>query len=233
MKWFTFLKVFLFLKLSLVVQSANVIVPWESSSLKYSNVFTVFLGDIIHFEPCGDSESSNLIYTNSRDVFTRCTPQENVSSEVAYHYIGNCNNPLSELTVVANSGAITFVPFEIYGSYFFLSNDNSDCENGVKAVLVVLENRPITDEPPAVSTVPGPTASSNTQSSSPTADNPGLSLPVLATIVILSTVGIAGAGFAVCFVTLTLCYCKDKRKWEEIDETQRSNLHNVMVFGPQ
>ena len=50
--------------------------------------FIVLLGDDILFEPCGDSNHSNLFYTNSKEVFENCTPESDVSGDVMYTEIG-------------------------------------------------------------------------------------------------------------------------------------------------
>ena len=58
------------------------------SFLCLRRTFTVLLGDDILFEPCGDSPFSNLIYTNSKEVFEQCIPASNVSADVMYTEIG-------------------------------------------------------------------------------------------------------------------------------------------------
>ena len=105
-----------------------VYIPWNSESLKNNNVFIVQVGDLLVFKPCGDSEGTNLIYTNAEEVFEECTPQKNVSSEIRYVYIGTCvNNSWGELKLHMNEAR----------TLYLLSDYESECENGLKAMIVV------------------------------------------------------------------------------------------------
>ena len=56
--------------------------------LCFRNEFTVLLGDTIFFQPCGDSQGTNLIFTDNREVFEQCIPQSNITSDIIYNYIG-------------------------------------------------------------------------------------------------------------------------------------------------
>ena len=121
----------------------EIVIPWTSSSFD-SGVFVVLLGDDILFHPCGDSNLTNLVYTNSKEVFEQFTPPNNISSDVIYDYVGGCSNRSGQLAVLVRTGivGVSYVTFENYGTFFFLSDYGSDCQNGWKAVVIVSEVRP-------------------------------------------------------------------------------------------
>ena len=54
----------------------------------FRNMFTVLLGDKIIFQPCGDSNGTNLVYTNNKTVFEQCIPESDTSSGTFYNHIG-------------------------------------------------------------------------------------------------------------------------------------------------
>ena len=106
------------------------------------------------------------------------------SSDIQYSLIRSCFNPSGNLLLPVRTGipGIGFVAFEAHGAYYFLSDVDFECENGVKAVVVVSENRPLTDQPP-----PGDQDSEQCPGGSlPPADDSGadqvITLPLLATI---------------------------------------------------
>ena len=55
---------------------------------RFRNTFSVLLGDKMIFEPCGDSNETNLIYTNNKTVFEQCIPRSNLSDDTIYNDIG-------------------------------------------------------------------------------------------------------------------------------------------------
>ena len=96
-------------------------------------VFTVQLGDVIVFQPCGDSEGTNLIYTDNKEVFEQCVPQSDVPSDAAYYHIGDCvdNSWSSDLRLyLVNPG--------LEGQVLYLFSDHaSECNDGLKATVIV------------------------------------------------------------------------------------------------
>ena len=54
----------------------------------FRNTFSVFLGDKMRFEPCGDSIETNLVYTNNKTVFEQCIPKSDLSSDTIYNDLG-------------------------------------------------------------------------------------------------------------------------------------------------
>ena len=200
------------------VRSKDVIVPWNSSLLKKKDVFTVLLGDLLVFEPCGDSNSSSLVYTDSRDVFANCTLASDVSSDIQYSHIGNCFNPSGNLLLPVHVGipGIVLVAFEVDGAYYFFSDFDFECENGLKAVVVVAENRPITDQPP-----PGDQDSEPLPTGSlPPADSgvdQVITLPLLVTLTTCA-IGIAGILLLVGTIVTVICYRRRKRRKAETEE---------------
>ena len=123
---------------------AEKFIPWNSASLRENNVFTVQLGVLVIFEPCGDSEGTNLIYTDSEDVFNDCIPKANVSSDVLYIRIGTC---------VDNSWGRLSLNLIFADTLYFLSDFESECEAGLKAKVIVTDNGPSPGEETTVSAV--------------------------------------------------------------------------------
>ena len=48
----------------------------------------MLLGDKMIFQPCGDSNETNLVYTNNKTVFEQCIPKSDLSSDTIYNDIG-------------------------------------------------------------------------------------------------------------------------------------------------
>lgn len=107
------------------------LIPWNSASLNDTNVFTVELGELLIFKPCGDSDGTNLIYTDSQEVYNDCIPKGNVSSSDLYIPIGTCVN---------NSWGILSLQMIFADTLYFLSDYESECQMGLKATVIVTEN---------------------------------------------------------------------------------------------
>ena len=99
-------------------------IPWNSASLNGANVFTVELGELLIFDPCGDSDGTNLIYTDSQEVYNDCTPKGNVSSSDLYILIGTCVN---------NSWGILSLQMSFLDTLYFLSDYESEWSKSVLA----------------------------------------------------------------------------------------------------
>ena len=48
----------------------------------------MLLGDKLAFQPCGDSNQTNLVYTNNKTVFDQCIPKSDLISGTIYNDIG-------------------------------------------------------------------------------------------------------------------------------------------------
>ena len=107
------------------------LIPWNSAILNDTNVFTVKLGELLIFQPCGDSNGTNLIYTDSQEVFNDCISEGNVSSSDLYIFIGTCVN---------NSWGILSLQMIFADTLYFLSDYELECQMGLKATVIVTEN---------------------------------------------------------------------------------------------
>ena len=144
-----------FLQLSLLIRSCvrteKITVAWNSSNLEYKAFFTVQLGDEIIFHPCGVSQGTNVVYTNSEAVFEDCIPRRNVSSEaiyrnVTYIQVGDCVNSAGQPRLSLNTETV-----RVDEVFYLLSDYLSECHDGVKAVVKVVPPLPNTAIPgPAV-----------------------------------------------------------------------------------
>ena len=129
------------------VKSEEITVAWNSSILGNKAVFTVKLGDEIIFQPCGVSQGTNVVYTNSESVFEDCIPRRNISSgaiyrNVTYVHVGDCVNQSGELRLSVNT--------ETVGAdevFYLLSDYELECHNGLKAVAQVVPHLPTTAIP--------------------------------------------------------------------------------------
>ena len=198
-------------------RSIDIFIPWTSSSLKNNSVFVVLLGDDIIFHPCGDSDVSTLKYTNSKEVFEQCTPPDNIPSGVLYTEVGACGNPSGKLTVLVRTGipGVNFVAFKNYETYFFLSDHESECQNGLKAVVIVSEIRPQIEGPTTTTSntySTGDTGSVSTDDGQSDADELVITLPLVPTVIALCLLGAIGALAVISLVTVTFCYRLKKRR---------------------
>lgn len=199
-------------------QADLITIPWMSSSLAADNVFIVLIGDTLKFNPCGDSDHTNLVYTNSKQVFDDCIPRNNISADVIYNSIGDCVNPSGQLILPVNTGIIgvNFVAFEINGTFYFLSNHENECERGLKAIVEVVETRP---------------------SVAPTDSGPGMDvnadgddhlswLPLHPALIIVSLAGWSVMLFVTCLVFTALCCmcnCRKNRKTTSFELESQPN----------
>ena len=225
MKFLAYLPAFLLLGLLMhMVQSKDVIVPWNSELLKKNNVFIVSLGDKLVFEPCGDSNLTSLVYTNSRDAFANCiapsgaptsdAPTSDACSDFRFSEIGNCVNPSGRLLLPVNTGiaGIGFVAFEIYGVYYFLSDHDPECENGLKVVIVVSGNEPPTDQSPPASLV---------CESSPSPEGSGGNISLLDAILTACALVFVGTSSVLGFVLTVIC-CRRRKTTKAVNEEEQA-----------
>ena len=110
-------------------RSATITIPWTSSLLKDNNTFTVFLGDVIIFCPCGDSDNSTVAVTHSQPVFGMCLLIFDMD-EKQY-----CNDPSGCPKLVVDAELTN-----ISDNFYVLSDYQSECENGLKAAFNVLHS---------------------------------------------------------------------------------------------
>ena len=211
-----------FLQLVLLIyscaRSEEITVAWNSSILEYNAVLTVQLGDEIIFHPCGVSQGTNVVYTNSEAVFEDCIPRKNVSSDVIYRsvtyvHVGDCVNQSGALSLPVNTETVG-----VDEMFYLLSDYQSECHDGVKAVVKVVPPRPNTAIPgPAAD--PTPTVSTNTLilrqelDPTPSGESNDDSMDSLSKFEIIGITAAAAVGLmlillgVLSFVTLVCCCC--------------------------
>ena len=223
----------LFAMMELLVQTAVVTIPWKSSLLQDGNSFTAKLGDVLVFDPCGDSNGTNLVYTTSKDAYEDCRPA--TLSKYVYFLFSECINPRGSLTVTVNQDLIGPL-----GIFYFLSDYDSECENGLKAVVTVspdlLIPPPVEDSPISIakSTDYGTLSTSFVTSTHATesrsiailstpagdgSDEP-VAVPIVSTASLVAGSILVAAG-AVVSVT---CYYKQKPRKDVINECHQPEL---------
>ena len=121
------------------VTAKEVAIPWNVPFYsKVGGVYHVEFGDEIIFRPCRENKTA-LWYTESRDVYERCTSGRKDSMK--YIYLGDaCDNRLYVRKAVEH-GPITSQP-EV--DLFFLTNDPFDCKDALRVTVKVTTKPTIT-----------------------------------------------------------------------------------------